>query len=45
MTRNHNLMLLAITMVSCRGNLIELEERPDILLILVDDMGWSDIGC
>ena len=45
MTRILILMLLAISMVSCQVTIRELEARPDILLILVDDMGWSDIGC
>jgi arylsulfatase len=39
------LICLAGTVVSCQGSQKGMEDRPDILLILVDDMGWSDIGC
>jgi arylsulfatase len=45
MTRILIVVLLAISMVTCQGNVTGVEDRPDILLILVDDMGWSDIGC
>ncbi len=39
------LIILAIIMVSCQGPDTGKENRPNVLLILVDDMGWSDIGC
>jgi hypothetical protein len=34
--------LLALTCVSASA--VAAEDRPNILLILADDMGWSDAG-
>lgn len=34
--------LILITCCSARAN---AEDRPNIVLIMCDDMGWSDIGC
>lgn len=39
-------LLLPLTMSSCfQGDKDELAERPNVLFILADDLGWSDLGC
>jgi len=41
-------MALSLSLVACTGHVIASEDnvpaRPNIVLILADDMGWSDIG-
>ena len=38
--KNFLILLLALLAFSCSGN-----EHPNILFILVDDLGWADVGC
>ncbi|MEE2712757.1 MAG: sulfatase-like hydrolase/transferase, partial [Planctomycetota bacterium] len=33
------IILLLIATAACA------QERPDVIVIMADDMGWSDIGC
>ena len=36
---------LLLSVATCLGAATHAAPRPNILVILVDDMGWSDIGC
>ena len=36
--------LINIFMVFCMATFAQAANKPNIVLIMVDDMGWSDIG-
>ncbi len=39
------LLYLSLVLLACCPASLAAAERPSILLIMVDDMGWSDLGC
>ncbi|MCR9293233.1 MAG: arylsulfatase [bacterium] len=43
--RAHSLLIAALLCLLGSFTLAEPNTRPNVVLIMVDDMGWSDIGC
>jgi len=42
--RSFRSFLVLITLFTC-CSLVHAEQRPNIILIFIDDLGWKDIGC
>ena len=38
------IIFLGVVALSCRTSSIEEQDRPNVLFILVDDLGWRDLG-
>jgi len=36
------ILAVAVTLISCRN---DSEKKPNVIIILVDDLGWTDLGC
>jgi arylsulfatase A len=39
------IVLFAAALVSAAVSSVALAERPNVILIFIDDMGWKDVGC
>ena len=37
--------LFVLTTILTSGGILSAEERPNIILIFIDDLGWKDVGC
>src|SRR5690349_6867893 len=45
MTRNSRCVVGLFCALFFAGNLLAAEHPPNVILILIDDMGWTDLGC
>lgn len=37
--------LIAILILLCTGNLLSAQQKPNVILIMADDLGYGDLGC
>jgi arylsulfatase A len=35
----------AVLMLTCAGTCLGADDRPNVVLIVADDLGWADLGC
>ena len=38
-------LLLYLVIISCAKGIQQSPKKPNVLFILVDDLGWKDLGC
>ena len=38
-------MLVVAFLISLTGTILADETRPNVVLIVIDDLGWADLGC
>jgi len=40
-----HLLPFVLLLVSCQATFVHADTRPNIVLVFIDDLGWTDLGC